>query len=126
MKLKSIFITALVSLSLCSCSSGDSVYKTAKNTISDNLSEKITINKCCYSQELNAVYVDFSSSKHGDDIAFITLDDNNVYYESVYNSIDISDYDKIKENKDALNYSTEYAILSYQFNVNGGWEIISN
>lgn len=119
MKLKSIFITALVSLSLCSCSSGNSVYKTAKNTISGDLSEKITVNECCYSQELNAVYVDFSSSKHGDDIAFITLDDNNVYYESVYNSIDSNDYNKIIE------YG-EYVILSYQYTVNGGWEIISN
>lgn len=118
MKSKLIFVTTFISLALCSCSSGNSIYKTAKNAIKDDLSDKVSINECYYSEDLNAVYVDFSSSKHGNDRAFVTLDDNDVFYESVFNNIDPNDFDKTIEYGD-------YSILYYQYTVNGGWEEIS-
>ena len=107
MKTKLILLFVIISITLSACSSGNKIDITSKNLINEDLSDDISINKCLYNEESNAVYVKFYSFKHGNDEAIILLDDNSIFYSSVYSTIKEDDYDKIIEYGD-------YTLMMYE------------
>ena len=96
MRTKLIFLV-IISIVLTACSSVNKIDVTSKNLINEDLSDDISINKCLYNEESNAVYVKFYSFDHGNDEAIIILDDKSIFYSSVYSTIKEDDYDKIIE-----------------------------
>ena len=107
MKTKLILLFIIISITLSACSSGKKIDVTSKNLINEDLSDDISINKCLYNEESNAVYVKFYSFEHGNDEAIILLDDNYIFYSSVYSTIKEDDYDKIIEYGD-------YTLMMYE------------
>ncbi len=107
MKTKLILLFVIISISLSACSSGNKIDITSKNLINEDLSDDISINKCLYNEESNAVYVKFYSFEHGNDETIILLDDNSIFYSSVYSTIEEDDYDKIIEYGD-------YTLMMYE------------
>lgn len=117
MRTKIILLITLISITLCSCITNNKV-KVSENIISKDLSSEVTIDTCLYNEEYNAIYVEFYSSRYGDDDAIILLDDESIFYTSVYETIPEDDYAKIIE------YGN-YAIMRYKLISDGeGWEII--
>ena len=115
MKTKLILLFVIISITLSACSSGNKIDITSKNLINEDLSDDISINKCLYNEESNAVYVKFYSFEHGNDEAIILLDDNSIFYSSVYSTIKEDDYDKIIEYGD-------YTLMMYEIeNGNDDW-----
>ena len=107
MKTKFILLFVIISITLSACSSGNKIDIISKNLINEDLSDDISINKCLYNEESNAVYVKFYSFEHGNDEAIILLDDNSIFYSSVYSTIKEYDYDKIIEYGD-------YTLMMYE------------
>ena len=107
MKTKLILLFIIISITLSACSSGKKIDVTSKNLINEDLSDDISINKCLYNEKSNAVYVKFYSFEHGNDEAIILLDDNYIFYSSVYSTIKEDDYDKIIEYGD-------YTLMMYE------------
>ena len=107
MKTKLILLFVIISITLSACSSVNKIDITSKNLINEDLSDDISINKCLYNEESNAVYVKFYSFEHGNDEAIILLDDNSIFYSSVYSTIKEDDYDKIIEYGD-------YTLMMYE------------
>ena len=107
MKTKLILLLVIISITLSACSSGNKIDIISKNLINEDLSDDISINKCLYNEESNAVYVKFYSFEHGNDEAIILLDDNSIFYSSVYSTIKEDDYDKIIEYGD-------YTLMMYE------------
>ena len=115
MKTKLILLLVIISITLSACSSGNKIDITSKNLINEDLSDDISINKCLYNEESNAVYVKFYSFEHGNDEAIILLDDNSIFYSSVYSTIKEDDYDKVIEYGD-------YTLMMYEIaNDNEDW-----
>lgn len=115
MKTKLILLLAIISITLSACSSVNKIDVTSKNLINEDLSDDISINKCLYNEESNAVYVKFYSFEHGNDEAIILLDDNSIFYSSIYSMIEEDNYDKIIEYGD-------YALMMYEIaNDNEDW-----
>lgn len=115
MKTKLILLFVIISITLSACSSGNKIDVTSKNLINKDLSDDISINKCLYNEESNAVYVKFYSFEHGNDEAIILLDDNSIFYSSVYSTIKEDYYDKIIEYGD-------YTLMMYEIaNDNEDW-----
>ena len=107
MKTKLILLFVIISITLSACSSVNKIDVTSKNLINEDLSDDISINKCLYNEESNAVYVKFYSFEHGNDEAIILLDDNSIFYSSVYSTIKEDDYDKVIEYGD-------YTLMMYE------------
>ena len=107
MKTKLILLFVIISITLSACSSWNKIDITSKNLINEDLSDDISINKCLYNEESNAVYIKFYSFGHGNDEAIILLDDNSIFYSSVYSTIKEDDYDKIIEYGD-------YTLMMYE------------
>ena len=107
MKTKLILLFVIISITLSACSSENKIEITSKSLINEDLSDDISINKCLYNEESNAVYVKFYSFEHGNDEAIILLDDNSIFYSSVYSTIKEDDYDKIIEYGD-------YTLMMYE------------
>ena len=107
MKTKLVLLFVIISITLSACSSGNKIDITSKNLINEDLSDDISINKCLYNEDSNAVYVKFYSFEHGNDEAIILLDDNSIFYSSVYSTIKEDDYDKIIEYGD-------YTLMMYE------------
>ena len=63
--------------------------------------------ECLYNEESNAVYVKFYSFEHGNDEAIILLDDDSIFYSSIYSTIKEDNYDKFIEYGD-------YALMMYE------------
>lgn len=117
-KAKLILLIVIIVFAFTACSSESlesKVISNAKEIIDKDLSDDVSINKCLYNKEENAVYLDFYSFDHGNDEAIIFLNDNSVFYESINSTIEDDDYDKQIEYGD-------YTILMYQLTVNGGDE----
>ena len=115
MKTKLILLFVIISITLSACSSGNKIDAISKSLINKDLSDNISINKCLYNEESNATYVKFYSFKHGDDEAIILLDDNSIFYSSVYSTIKEDYYDKIIEYGD-------YTLMMYEIaNDNEDW-----
>ena len=115
MKTKLVLLFVIISITLSACSSGNKIDITSKNLINEDLSDDISINKCLYNEESNAVYVKFYSFEHGNDEAIILLDDNSIFYSSVYSTIKEDDYDKVIEYGD-------YTLMMYEIaNDNEDW-----
>lgn len=115
MKTKLILLFIIISITLSACSSGKKIDVTSKNLINEDLSDDISINKCLYNEESNAVYVKFYSFEHGNDEAIILLDDNSIFYSSVYSTIKEDNYDKVIEYGD-------YTLMMYEIaNDNEDW-----
>ncbi len=115
MKTKLILLFVIISIILSACSSVNKIDITSKSLINDDLSVDISINKCLYNEESNAVYVKFYSFEHGNDEAIILLDDSSIFYSSVYSMIEKDDYDKIIEYGD-------YTLMMYEIaNNNDNW-----
>ena len=106
MKTKLILLV-IISIVLTACSSVNKIDVTSKNLINEDLSDNISINKCLYNEESNAVYVKFYSFEHGNDEAIILLDDDSIFYSSIYSTIKEDDYDKIIEYGD-------YTLMMYE------------
>ena len=107
MKTKLILLFVIISITLSACSSGNKIDITSKNLINEDLSDDISINKCLYNEKSNAVYVKFYSFEHGNDEAIILLDDDSIFYSSIYSTIEEDDYDKIIEYGD-------YTLMMYE------------
>ena len=107
MKTKLILLFVIISITLSACSSENKIDITSKSLINEDLSDDISINKCLYNEESNAVYVKIYSFEHGNDEAIILLDDNSIFYSSVYSTIKEDDYDKIIEYGD-------YTLMMYE------------
>ena len=115
MKTKLILLLVIISITLSACSSGNKIDIISKNLINEDLSYDISINKCLYNEESNAVYVKFYSFEHGNDEAIILLDDDSIFYSSVYSMIKEDDYNKIIEYGD-------YTLMMYEIeNGNNDW-----
>lgn len=115
MKTKLILLLVIISIVLTACSSVNKIDVTSKNLINEDLSDDISINKCLYNEESNAVYVKFYSFDHGNDEAIILFDDNSIFYSSVYSMIKEDDYDKTIEYGD-------YTLMMYEIaNGNDNW-----
>ena len=115
MKTKLILLLVIISITLSACSSGNKIDIISKNLINEDLSYDISINKCLYNEKSNAVYVKFYSFEHGNDEAIILLNDNSIFYSSVYSTIKEDDYDKIIEYGD-------YTLMMYEIaNDNEDW-----
>ncbi len=115
-KLTLLAVTVVLILTACSSKLSESkIISNAKEIIDADLSDDISINKCLYNEEENAVYLKIYSFEHGNDEVIIFLDDNSVFYESINSTIEDDDYDKQIEYGD-------YTIMMYQLTVNGGDE----
>ena len=115
MKTKLILLFVIISITLSACSSGNKIDITSKNLINEDLSDDISINKCLYNEESNAVYVKLYSFAHGNDEAIILLDDDSIFYSSIYSTIKEDDYDKVIEYGD-------YTLMMYEIaNDNEDW-----
>lgn len=117
-KAKLILLIVIIVFAFTACGSEFSeskIISNAKEIIDKDLSDDVSINKCLYNKEENAVYLDFYSFDHGNDEAIIFLNDNSVFYESINSTIEDDDYDKQIEYGD-------YTVLMYQLTVNGGNE----
>lgn len=115
MKTKLILLFVIISITLSACSSENKIDIASKSLINEDLSDDVSINKCLYNEESNAVYVKFYSFEHGNDEAIILLDDNSIFYSSVYSTIEEDDYDKIIEYGD-------YTLMMYEIaSDNNNW-----
>lgn len=115
-KLILLFVIIFLTFTACGAESYESkIISNAKEIVNNDLTDDISINKCLYNKDKNAVYLKFYSFEHGNDEAIIFLDDNSVFYESIYSTIKEDDYEKIIEYGD-------YALLMYQLTVNDGDE----
>jgi len=116
LKNKVILIIFIVLTIISGCSSSspeDKIIKESREIINKDLSDEISINQCLYNKEKNAVYLEFYSSNHSNDKAIILLDDNSIFYDSIYQTIEDDDYEKIIEYGD-------YALIMAQLTINGG------
>lgn len=117
---KSIYFVCIVFcffLTSCNSKKTDIVYN-AKKIIEQDSSDEISIYNCIYNNKNQMAYVKFHSDNNGDDEALIDFENNKIYYESVYSSINENDYDKIIEYGD-------YTINIYQIqNGNENWKEI--
>ena len=114
-KAKLILLFAIVVFTFTACgseSSENKIISSAKEIIDKDLTDDISINKCLYNEEANAVYLKFYSFEHGNDEAIILFDDNSIFYESINSTIEDDDYEKQIEYGD-------YTVLMYQIIVNG-------
>lgn len=117
-KAKLILLIVIIVFAFTACSSESSeskIISNVKEIIDKDLSDDVSINKCLYNKEENAVYLEFYSFDHGNDEAIIFLDDNSAFYESINSTIEDDDYGKQIEYGD-------YTVLMYQLTVNGGDE----
>ncbi len=115
-KLILLFVIVIFTFTACSSESSEGkIISNAKEIIDKDLADDISINKCLYNEDENAVYLKFYSFEHGNDEAIIFLNDNSVFYESINSTIEEDDYEKQIEYGD-------YAVLMYQLTVNGGDE----
>lgn len=97
-KIASIIYIFIITLSLCGCgNSSKNIVEKSKKMIENDLSNSISIYYCAYNEDSNLVYIKFHSDELGNDESLIDFDNNKIYYESVYSSIDKNDYDKIIE-----------------------------
>lgn len=111
-KLILLFVTVAFTFTACGSESSESkIISSAKEIIDEDLTDDISINKCLYNEEKNAVYLKFYSFEHGNDEAIILIDDNSIFYEGVYSTIKDDDYDKVIE------YGN-YTIMKYQIENN--------
>lgn len=112
-KHKKIFITTLIIISMiitgCGASS-DNITNNIKTLIDKDLSDDVSIYECLYNEKVNSVYIRFFSFNRGDDNAIILLDDNNIFYGSVYSTIEEDDYDKVIEYGDYILYTYEISL----------------
>lgn len=109
---KIFFGIALLILLLTGCEgSKENIISKSKNIIEQDLGTDCNIGQCYYNEEVNVAYIKFFSMSNGEDDAVIMLDDNTIYYGSVYSTIKEDDYDKIIEYGD-------YALYSSQVNLN--------
>lgn len=104
-QIKLCIICILLITIVIGCGSKNNVAVTSKNLIDKDLTDDVSVQKCYYYEEKNATYIIFHSSNHGEDDAVITLDENKIYYGSVYSTIAKDDYDKIIEYGDYVLYS---------------------
>lgn len=108
-----LFVMIFFTFTACGAESSESkIISNAKEIVNSDLVDDVSVNKCLYNEDKNAVYLKFYSFEHGNDEAIIFLDDNSVFYESIYSTIKEDDYDKQIEYGD-------YAVLIYQLTVNG-------
>lgn len=115
-KLILLFVIVIFTFTACSSESSEGkIISNAKEIIDKDLADDISINKCLYNEDENAVYLKFYSFEHGNDEAIIFLNDNSVFYESINSTIEEDDYEKQIEYGD-------YVVLMYQLTVNGGDE----
>ncbi len=118
-----LFVMIFFAFTACGTESSESkIISNAKEIVNNDLTDDISVNKCLYNEDKNAVYLKFYSFEHGNDEAIIFLDNNSVFYESINSTIEDDDYDKQIEYGD-------YAVLMYQLTVNGGdgkWIEIDN
>lgn len=113
-KAKLILLIVIIVFVFTACSSessGSKIISNAKEIIDKDLSDDISINLCLYNKELNAVYLKFYSFEHGNDETIILLDDNSVFYEGIFSTIEDDDYDKVIEYGD-------YSVMKYQIENN--------
>ena len=111
-KLILLIVTIILIFTACgSESSGSKIISNAKDIVDKDLSDNISINACLYNEEANAVYLKFYSFEHGNDEAIILLDDNSVFYEGIFSTIEEDDYDKVIEYGD-------YTVMKYQIENN--------
>ncbi len=111
-KLILLIVTIILIFTACgSESSGSKIISNAKDIVDKDLSDNISINACLYNEEANAVYLKFYSFEHGNDEAIILLDDNSVFYEGIFSTIEDDDYDKVIEYGD-------YTVMKYQIENN--------
>lgn len=82
---------------LTSCNLKKDIISNAKEIIEQDSSDEISIYSCVYNRENQMAYVKFHSDNNGNDEALIDFENNKIYYESVYSSINENDYDKIIE-----------------------------
>lgn len=107
-----LFISIILTFTACGPKSSESkIISSAKEIVGKDLSDDISINECLFNEESNAIYIKFTSDKHGDDEAIILFDDNSVFYESIYSTIKEDDYEKIIEYGD-------YTVMKYQIESN--------
>lgn len=118
-KLILLAVTLIFVFTACGSEFSESkIISSAKEIVDNDLSDDISINKCLYNEEKNAVYLQFYSFEHGNDEVIILLDDNSVFYEGVYSTIKEDEYDKIIEYGD-------YTIMKYQIeNYDEKWKEI--
>ncbi len=111
MKKVIFFICVFICFSLTSCNSKKTdIVDDVKKTIEQDSSDEVSIYYCIYNNKNQMAYVKFHSDNNGNDEALIDFENNKIYYESVYSSINENDYDKIIEYGD---YSTSiYQIQS--------------
>lgn len=111
-KLILLFVMIFLTFTACSAESSESkIISNAKEIIDNDLSDDISINLCMYNEELNAVYLKFYSFEHGNDETIILLDDNSIFYEGIFSTIEDDDYDKVIEYGD-------YTVMKYQIENN--------
>lgn len=111
-KLTLLFVIIVFMLTACNSNSSESnIISNAKEIVDKDLSDDISINACLYNKKVNAVYLKFYSFEHGNDEVIILLDDNSVFYEGIYSTIEDNDYDKVIEYGD-------YTIMKYQIENN--------
>jgi len=111
-KLTLLFVIIVFMFTACNSNSSESnIISNAKEIVDKDLSDDISINACLYNKEVNAVYLKFYSFEHGNDEVIILLDDNSVFYEGIYSTIEDNDYDKVIEYGD-------YTIMKYQIENN--------
>lgn len=114
-KAKLILLIATIVLTFTACGSESSeskIISNAKEIVDKDLSDDISINTCLYNKEANAVYLKFYSFEHGNDEVIILLDDNTVFYEGIFSTIEEDEYDKVIEYGD-------YTVMKYQIENNG-------
>lgn len=108
MKKTIFFICVIFCFFLTSCNSKKTdMVDDVKKTIEQDSSDEISIYYCIYNNKNQMAYVKFHSDNNGNDEALIDFENNKIYYESVYSSINENDYDKIIEYGD-------YATSIYQ------------
>lgn len=91
-----IFVFLCIFLTSCNSKKTD-IIDNAKKMIEQDSSDEVSIYYCIYNNKKQMAYVKFHSDNNGNDEALIDFENNKIYYESVYSSINENDYDKIIE-----------------------------
>lgn len=98
MKKTIFFICVFFAFFLISCNSKKiDIVDDAQKIIEQDSSDEVSIYYCIYNNKNQMTYVKFHSDNNGNDEALIDFENNKIYYESVYSSINENDYDKIIE-----------------------------
>lgn len=100
-----VSIILVFALLLTGCNNS-AKYKSAKKMIEKDLSVDISVNKCLYNEEKDAMYLQFTIKDFLNDEAIILFDNDKIYYESVYSTISSNDYNSI------IAYG-DYTVLKY-------------